>query len=155
MLETSLQPAQRLGNGLGVHLPSPGMGTHGCRAPSRGWNSAHMPVPTSPCWLQSQCLVIGDKALCPKGWCDPPAPTADPPVDTECVRAFKDGGESAELSTMSPASTSISELGSAHCHQLPTGGKFSGTHSWESKGVCPWQPMGAQLGGGQVQPLTI
>lgn len=56
-LGASLQPAQ----GLGVHPPSPGMGTRGWRAPSQGWNSAHRPVPTSPCWLQFQCLVLGER----------------------------------------------------------------------------------------------
>ena len=101
------------------------------------------------------CLVLaeGTEPSALGAGVTPPAPTSDPPVDTECVRAFREGGESAELSTMSPASTSHRPAsvswGLPHAASTQQEGDVVGPTAGSPRGPARAHPVGAQLGGDQ------
>lgn len=76
-------------------------------------------------------------------------------MDTECVRAFREGGESAELSTMSPASTShqstSASQGLPRATSIQRGWGCGVTRKWEPTRA---RPVGAGWAG-RMLSLTI
>lgn len=137
----------------------------------QGWALVGVGLEFRPCACAQQCLLApvpmfaaarGDESPCPRDWCDPPATSADPPVDTECVRAFREGGESAELSTMSPASTSHQPASASwalpRAISTQQGGDGVGPTAGSPRGPArghPWVPSWVGVWVGRVKPLTV